>query len=68
LEKNEKITRLKFVAKEREELLEPVEAVINYLKLENRITRLSNKKYQKDRFVYFKFKLFYLLYFIIINI
>uniref|UniRef100_A0A2S2P266 Structural maintenance of chromosomes protein n=1 Tax=Schizaphis graminum TaxID=13262 RepID=A0A2S2P266_SCHGA len=50
LEKNEKITRLKFVAKEREELIEPVEAVINYLKLENRITRLSNKKYQKDRF------------------
>lgn len=61
MEKNEKITRLKFVAKEREELIEPVEAVINYLKLENRITRLSNKKYQKDRFVYFKFKLFYLL-------
>jgi len=52
LEKNEKITRLKFVAKEREELIEPVEAVINYLKLENRITRLNNKKYQKDRFVY----------------
>lgn len=50
LEKNEKITRLKFVAKEREELIEPVEAVINYLKLENRITRLNNKKYQKDRF------------------
>ncbi|XP_025198777.1 structural maintenance of chromosomes protein 4 [Melanaphis sacchari] len=50
LEKNEKITRLKFVAKEREELIEPVEAVISYLKLENRITRLSNKKYQKDKF------------------
>ena len=51
MEKNEKITRLKFVAKEREELIEPVEAVIYYLKLENRITRLSNKKHQKDRFV-----------------
>ncbi|KAL4119341.1 hypothetical protein QTP88_012159 [Uroleucon formosanum] len=50
LEKNEKITRLKFVAKEREELIEPVETAINHLKLENRITRLSNKKYQKDRF------------------
>ena len=45
---------MKFVAKEREELIEPVEAVINYLKLENRITRLSNKKYQKDGFVWFK--------------
>ncbi|KAE9542882.1 hypothetical protein AGLY_002793 [Aphis glycines] len=50
LEKNEKITRLKFVAKEREELIEPVEAIIKFLKLENRLTRLSNKKYQKDRF------------------
>jgi len=64
LEKNEKITRLKFVAKEREELIEPVEAIINYLKLDNRITRLSNKKYQKDRFVYFKFKFFQLLFII----
>lgn len=64
MEKNEKITRLKFVAKEREELIEPVEAVINHLKLENRITRLSNKKYQKDRFVYFKFKFFQLLFII----
>ncbi|XP_022172388.1 structural maintenance of chromosomes protein 4 [Myzus persicae] len=52
LEKNEKITRLKFVAKEREELIEPVEAVINYLKIENRITRISNKIYQKNRFDY----------------
>jgi len=58
LEKNEKITRLKFVAKEREELIEPVEAVINYLKLENRITRLNNKKYQKDRFVYLNLNYF----------
>lgn len=64
MEKNEKITRLKFVAKEREELIEPVETAINHLKLENRITRLSNKKYQKDRFVYFKFKFFQLLFII----
>jgi hypothetical protein len=45
-EKTEKITRLKFVAKEREELLEPVENCIRFLKLENRKTWLMNKTYQ----------------------
>lgn len=48
MEKNEKITRLKFVAKERDELIEPVEAVIRYLKLENQAAKLRSKMYQKE--------------------
>ncbi|XP_025424025.1 structural maintenance of chromosomes protein 4 isoform X2 [Sipha flava] len=49
-EKTEKITRLKFVAKEREELLEPVENCIRFLKLENRKTWLMNKTYQFEMY------------------
>lgn len=52
LEKNEKITRLKFVAKEREELIEPVESVIRVLKLENQATKLDSKRFQKEMYVY----------------
>lgn len=51
-EKNEKMTRLKFIAKERDELLEPAMAVIDYLKLENRCSVLSNKQNQIFMFVY----------------
>lgn len=51
LEKNEKITRLKFVAKEREELIEPVESVIRVLKLENQATKLDSKRFQKEMYV-----------------
>ncbi|XP_050539980.1 structural maintenance of chromosomes protein 4 isoform X2 [Daktulosphaira vitifoliae] len=47
-EKNEKISRLKFIAKERDELIEPVEAAIRHLKLENQLTQLENKKFQKQ--------------------
>lgn len=51
-EKTEKMTRLKFIAKERDELIEPAEAVINYLKLENRYSWLFNKNNQILMFVY----------------
>jgi len=47
LEKNEKITRLKFFAKEREELIEPVEDVIRFLKLDNQRILWENKHLQK---------------------
>lgn len=53
LEKNEKITRLKFYAKERDDLLEPVQDVVRYLKLDNKAIQLQNKLFQKNMFVYF---------------
>lgn len=55
LEKNEKITRLKFYAKERDDLLEPVQDVVRYLKLDNKAIQLQNKLFQKNMFVYFTF-------------
>lgn len=48
LEKNEKITRLKFVAKEREELIEPAETVVRSLKMQNLIALVENKILQQD--------------------
>lgn len=51
LEKNEKVTRMKFVGKEREELIEPAEATIRVLKLQNKIAHLHNKDYQRSMFV-----------------
>lgn len=52
LEKNEKITRLKFFAKEREELIEPVKDVVRFLKLENQRILWDNKYLQKVLFVF----------------
>lgn len=46
------MTRLKFIAKERDELVEPAMAVIDYLKLENRCSKLFNKQNQILMFVY----------------
>lgn len=57
LEKNEKITRLKFVAKEREELIEPAEGVIRILKSENQKTRTTNKNLQKYMCVHYNYYL-----------
>lgn len=45
------MTRLKFIAKEREELIEPAMAVVNFLKVENKFTWMTNKKQQLTMFV-----------------
>lgn len=51
-EKSEKMTRLKFIAKERDELIKPAMAVVNYLRMENLCTLLFNKQNQILMFVY----------------
>lgn len=56
-EKNEKMTRLKFIAKERDELVDPATAVINYMKMENKCSLIYNKQKQILMFVYLNIKL-----------
>lgn len=45
-ERQEKLNRLKVVQSERDALKGPMEETVNYLKTENRITQLKNKKFQ----------------------
>ncbi|XP_065224960.1 structural maintenance of chromosomes protein 4 isoform X2 [Planococcus citri] len=45
-ERQEKLNRLKVVESEREALRGPMEETVNFLKTENRITHLKNKKFQ----------------------
>lgn len=54
LEKSEKMTRMKFVAKDREELVELAFSAVRFLKLENHYIRYINKKTQFTLFVYLK--------------
>lgn len=62
LEKNEKVTRMKYVLKERDELEDPAKDVIKYIRMENIAIRMTNSKLQKEMFVYFNnFVFFYLL-------
>lgn len=67
MEKNEKITRLKFYAKEREELIEPVKDVIRFLKLCNQRILWDNKYQQKILFV-FLINIFFIFLLFIINL
>lgn len=45
-ERQEKLNRLKVVESERDALKGPMEETVNFLKTENRIAHLKNKKFQ----------------------